>query len=424
MQRSEADITYLKGLLKSYRSLNVRCLALRDGDEWIIHTLFVTNRRHRLLSAGQWSYGDVRFLINDLSGSRIVELMDEKEIVLVGGRVHLADLSSTVQISRHPSRSQPRGLIQQHPSLVLRPSYSRAKFGQLDAFDPLISSRLPSFKSEKAAALYYIWERHDHLEWDMAPEFTVLLELRDAWIDTVSIDPTNIGIRIKGTRVKGSRLEIRADAQYLEEDLKGAGRVDFPLQGLPANKVWVSLSRGDTQIDTRETNVGSGLKASDGIEVKLGDDELELKALILNGENEVVEFKKEVPSEKESRRKLAKSIAAFANGEGGVLIVGVEDDPVKIVGVKNVRSERDRLNHLLNDVLVPGPPYKVLIQKVDRRQLLVVEVKKGDSPPYGIDKGNPSYYVRRGASDFPATPEEVRTLSRNDPYPRSGLIWE
>lgn len=396
---------------------------MRDGDEWIIHTLFVTNRSHRFLSTGKWSYGDVRFLNENLSGSKLVELIDAKESVLVGSRVHLADLNRSVRITRYPSRSQPRGLVQAHPSLMMQPGYSRAKMGQLDVFDPLISSRLPSFKSEKAAALYYIWEQHDHREWDMVPEFTVLLEQRDACIDTVSIDPTNIGIRIKGTRVKGTRLEVRADTEYFAANLQRAGKVSFSLKNLPADKVWISLSRGATPIDSRETNVRSGSQPSDGIEVKLGDDELEFKALILSGENETVEFKSVVPTEEKSRKKLAKSIAAFANGEGGVLIVGVEDDPVKIVGLKNVRTERDRLNHLLNDVLVPGPPYKVLIQKVDGRQLLIVEVKKGDSPPYGIDKGNPSYYVRRGASDFPATPEEVRTLSRNDPYPRSGLLW-
>ena len=49
------------------------------------------------------------------------------------------------------------------------------------------------------------------------------------------------------------------------------------------------------------------------------------------------------------------------------------------------------------------------------RWVLHVEVQEGASPPYGVDPANPSYYIRRGATTFPASADDVRTIARARP---------
>lgn len=51
---------------------------------------------------------------------------------------------------------------------------------------------------------------------------------------------------------------------------------------------------------------------------------------ILAGEFKNVEFKESLPVKSS---KYMKTIVAFANGQGGKLIIGVEDDTRKIVGI-------------------------------------------------------------------------------------------
>lgn len=57
----------------------------------------------------------------------------------------------------------------------------------------------------------------------------------------------------------------------------------------------------------------------------------ELDILLANGEGKHLECKQEVP-EGESRKKMLKTIAAFASQDGGTVLIGVRDD-LQIVGL-------------------------------------------------------------------------------------------
>ena len=50
--------------------------------------------------------------------------------------------------------------------------------------------------------------------------------------------------------------------------------------------------------------------------------EMNIKQIIAEGEKETVEFKEQVPSD---YKRWVKSIIAFANGDGGLLLFGVTD---------------------------------------------------------------------------------------------------
>jgi predicted HTH transcriptional regulator len=55
------------------------------------------------------------------------------------------------------------------------------------------------------------------------------------------------------------------------------------------------------------------------------------------------------------------------------------------------------------------------VETEEGRAVLYVEVKEGKLPPYGVDPANPSYYIRRGATTFPASADDVRSLARARP---------
>ena len=51
---------------------------------------------------------------------------------------------------------------------------------------------------------------------------------------------------------------------------------------------------------------------------------------LLTGESSSIEYKQEVPSNSE---KYLKTIIAFANGNGGQMVFGIEDKTCKVVGI-------------------------------------------------------------------------------------------
>ncbi|MDP3061733.1 MAG: ATP-binding protein [Chloroflexota bacterium] len=120
-----------------------------------------------------------------------------------------------------------------------------------------------------------------------------------------------------------------------------------------------------------------------------------LESLILQGENEVLEFK-EVVKGGALGDEFLESIVAFANNRGGRILVGVKDD-CRVTGVTNADVVENSIQNLIRAKCDPPIRVNVKAVVVDNLQVLAVEVPNGDNKPYVLrDKGP---YVRAGGSD-------------------------
>lgn len=126
--------------------------------------------------------------------------------------------------------------------------------------------------------------------------------------------------------------------------------------------------------------------------------------LIDGGENQGVEFKlSEVHADS-----LAKEMVAFANSQGGTLLIGVGDDGL-IHGLEGAASmcEERIANIARNNVI---PPISISSQCVDFTQgsVLVVDVQKGIERPY--QTRNNLFIIRIGSTNRMATQGELMRL--------------
>jgi ATP-dependent DNA helicase RecG len=137
-------------------------------------------------------------------------------------------------------------------------------------------------------------------------------------------------------------------------------------------------------------------------------DSLELNELVLNGENSYMEFK----SAEISSNDLASEIVAFANFEGGTILVGVEDNG-EITGIKMANAEEYFMNICRNNV-IPNliPKYEEV--STDKGVVAVLSIPKGLSKPYST---NNRYYIRVGTTKRIATREELMRL-----FQASGMV--
>ncbi len=118
-------------------------------------------------------------------------------------------------------------------------------------------------------------------------------------------------------------------------------------------------------------------------------------------ENQYVEFK----SEKVAAKDLAEEIVAFANGEGGEIWLGVEDDG-RVSGLSR-RYEEDVMNICRDAVRPPLTPEYAEFAMDDKTVARIV-IPKGPDRPYATSRDR--YLVRVGSTKRVASREELIRL--------------
>lgn len=121
---------------------------------------------------------------------------------------------------------------------------------------------------------------------------------------------------------------------------------------------------------------------------------MNIKRLILEGENVSVDFKKTISS----AEKIAKTLVAFANNKGGKLLIGVADDGT-IKGVKAEDEEKYMITKAAHQFCKPAIEPKFEEIYVDDKLVLVVDIPKSDTKPhYALDE-NHKWWVYFRAKD-------------------------
>jgi len=119
---------------------------------------------------------------------------------------------------------------------------------------------------------------------------------------------------------------------------------------------------------------------------------MRLKASILQGEGEQLDFKNKISN----AGKIAKTLVAFANNKGGKLLIGVADDG-QIIGVKNEDEERYILEKAAYRYCKPAIDIRFEETYVDDKLVLIAEIPEGGDlkPHYALgDDGKWWVYIR------------------------------
>lgn len=127
-------------------------------------------------------------------------------------------------------------------------------------------------------------------------------------------------------------------------------------------------------------------------------------SLIAEGEHVHQDFKFEISD----ARKIAKTLSAFANTEGGRLLIGVKDNG-RVAGVRS-DEERYMIEAAARLYCVPQVECRMRTYQVDGRSVLVAAVDESDHKPvYAKDEdGRRLAYVRIKDENILATPVHLR----------------
>ena len=128
-----------------------------------------------------------------------------------------------------------------------------------------------------------------------------------------------------------------------------------------------------------------------------------LQSLIDSGEGYNVEFKVRVPSKV---RELTEEICAFANADGGYLLIGIDDNGL-IIGTNLENDKRSAIQGSISEIS-PALHCEMYAVTIEDKSIWVIDVPSGKDKPY-IFSG--SIFVREGAnSQKLRTVEEMRSF--------------
>lgn len=114
-----------------------------------------------------------------------------------------------------------------------------------------------------------------------------------------------------------------------------------------------------------------------------------------NTETTSIDFKEKVEYNKP--KSWLKSVSAFANSNGGVLLFGIRDNDRNPVGLDDVVLDSEKVTELINSRIAPLPRYELNTFSEDGKDFMEIKVGDGPKTPYYyVCDGRREAFIRSG----------------------------
>ena len=108
-----------------------------------------------------------------------------------------------------------------------------------------------------------------------------------------------------------------------------------------------------------------------------------------------------------------KSVSAFANGIGGTLYFGVDNDG-NIIGLKNAQADAESISSFIKDRITPCPDFILNSMRYNGKDYIALKVFSGRDTPYYLKAdGRKETYIRVGNESIPAPDNVLKKLLLN-----------
>lgn len=404
---SNHPLSQLLARLEAERRVWVRAAVVQIDTAWSIALLELTlGAPPPTWRRTQWRYPRAIFSSSTPKGTTVAGL-------LLRGRLPLRPPTTVFSIgdwvNREWRESRFVGIYEplEWPSIVWTARFAN-ETGQV-LHGELVARGAPAFLSFDEAALAFFGVPRSPNRRFGSSELVVREQRLAARIDGVRIRPTEVFVAVSGNVMGGATVTLGGDGGPSKRLTARSHEVRLPLVSPLGTGSWVALHRDEELLDQRILD--PSWRALD-VEFEL-EPQTRVEVLLSRGEGPEIEFKQQLPDS--DPRGAMKTVSAFANGGGGVILFGVSDEGA-ILGLKDqdLRKAVDRLTTLIGDHVRPRVHFAPELVTINDMPVLAVTVDPGQEPPYGVGTSdrNLVYYVRRGATSSPASPAEIRAFVR------------
>ena len=405
-----------EGLLRTLGPVDARLLLRRPGDDCSLVTIVVNAGRAPAGQASEtYDYGEIVLARAVVDGSSLADWLSRGTGELAGLTFAVPEPAPSCLWERRESRRHAT-----YTTLFATP-HTEYRLRSTDGQRPpwpsgvLAGPGLPFYPHVDVAAASVLLDIDSLPGGSDIPSELVLLRIAhpEAYFEKLRVSSTSIVASVRGDDLAGVRLQVSRAGGRHEEALAGPGDVRVPVAGAGSADAWVALTRGTQCLDFRAiSRRWPDPWGQRDIVFEPEDLGERIELMRLAGEDESVEFKKAVPE----GDGISRAVAAFANGGGGTILIGIEDRTGDVAGVGDPAACRDRLADIVRNGVAPPPDYGLFTCMIRQRPVVAMRVEPGNARPYGVrGTGGLRYYVRRGATNRIAEPEEMRALCQAPP---------
>ena len=360
IERGQSTIDEIGSKLRSLGPVDVR-LMVRQTDEGPLMVSVIVDAGQDNAGFGEatYDYGDVAFVKAVLDGAIVADWLLRRSGEVGGLQFSLPEPQRDCFWDRSESRTHsdyqtffatPHTEYKVHFPTKTEPSRTST---------PLAGAGLPFFPDERVAAASVLLDDHSAPSNRSIPDGEMLVRIThaEAYVEKVLVSSAAVVATVLGNDLEDVELQVSVAGDSHREPVSEPGDVRVPISGADSADAWVSLVRGPECLDFRRiSNRWSDSLGRDGIVYEPNELNELLDRMRRGGENEEVEFKEDFPR----GDKIARAVAAFANGSGGTIIIGIRDggDVAGIGG--DVADARDSLENIVRDNVRPPPKFDLL----------------------------------------------------------------
>lgn len=207
-------------------------------------------------------------------------------------------------------------------------------------------------------------------------------------------------------------LSATPASEYLAEVLAKQGKEALTSHCIPIDPDLWEVGNYRQFLEVRRAALAQAI--NEFIDLSGQENTIDVAALIAEGENDMVEFKssarwdyKTSSQNKSLESVIAKTVAGFLNGNGGELLIGV-DDKGKIVGLEkdyqtlSTRPDRDGYQQFLVNLLSSSlgkdvcASLSIAIQSVDGKDICAIQVPRSGNAVYVREGQLMRFFARTG----------------------------
>ena len=136
---------------------------------------------------------------------------------------------------------------------------------------------------------------------------------------------------------------------------------------------------------------------------------LEMKSLL----GETSKYDKKEILELQKPKSWLKSVSAFANSFGGMLLWGISDKD-ECIGLKDAVQDAEKISEFIKDRMDPIPQFELRFEQMEGKDVICLNVYKGmETPYYYVGDGSRTAYIRIGNQSVQAKAHDLNRLVLN-----------
>lgn len=403
----------------------IRALAVRSDGNWAARVVeIVTGAPPPAWEEVDWTYTEAWLLAIERPGGEVRAMLQAGVLRCDDREIALPSPMDTVHWIWRASEAN------YGPCPLPWPSWTAqltSTIQQNEPWAPLIADGVPSWASFVESYAYVFCGAADAPMGQVLPQVLYRHQVTDGRIVTVEFGK-EATVVLRGCELAGMTVELAGKRpgpvrvlQFSDEEA-----VEFPLSEGIERGAWVALRRGRQLVDRRSLVSQYPYGAEPGVS-EVVDVGSRLELLVSMREGPTVEFKAVVPVDDKEKNGTMRTVAAFANGQGGSILFGVDDD-YNVNGVDKAQSGRlmDTLSQIVESWVDPEPPINLRVLPIpgeENREVIELEVQPGITVYYcGKQNRERRPYVRVHGRTVPARREEVEAIviARRASPPQSG----